>query len=608
MQYAEVLIKQKTSKWDATFTYTIPPEYLAQIKRGCLVEVPFGHSLTEGAVVGLKRGLPAGLKGKIKQIKRVLQPNFYLNDEDFDRARWLADHFYSTWNEALFAFLPPIPLKVKDGVSVSLKRHLSRGSRRLLLQTDIERWRYYSTIARSGFEEGKSTVIIFPDIMKLQLFNHFVKKESFGKNILIYDSEGRRQERWDRWLALREGKEKVVLGTRLAILTLPVDTDTIIIDEVLHQGHYEEQSPRYNSREVAKYWQERFGMNVIEGDILPSLEQLKEAKHREIKLIKNTFPLPKASWQIIDMKKERGVISLPLESAIQEAIERKKSVLLFTPRKGSGGSTYCMDCDFVFSCPNCYIPLIFHEKAKMAICHHCNYKAVVPAHCPKCHSTYFKTGGVGIEKVNKWLNKFVGEGVPIIQIDKENKLTDHSNGGIYIATQAVFRYSKSFDVTGILGADALIDKPDFSAGEEAFRTFAHLALLTKECLILQTDHPELDIFRFLQTKDYSPFLQKLLQERRAHNYPPYNYLIKLTIKNANEETAQKEASNMAEKITRAKLDVRILGPAPAFLAVKRDCYYWQIILKSKKRLAAKMLREFVTDDWVVEFDPQSVLS
>jgi primosomal protein N' (replication factor Y) len=390
----------------------------------------------------------------------------------------------------------------------------------------------------------------------------------------------------------------------MAILLIPENCETIIIEEANNSGHREDQSPRYVSDEVADYWHIKRGINVIKGENFPSTRQLKDVKENKIRLLNKNLPKSQAKVEIVDLGKEKNLFSIPVMHTVEEALKTKKSILFFITKKGLGGKTKCTDCHFIQQCPNCHLPLA--TIAGKFTCPLCNFSKLTSIECPKCGGINMKNTGWGIEKVIDIIQPKVQEfGGKLVAVTKENPFDKNGEKSVFIATQAVFRYQITFDYTIVLNADWLLNKPDYSADEHTLQTLANLTLRTNKRIIIQTHEVENSIFASLKSQRYYDYYIELMRKRSRENYPPYGYLIKITYKDESEKKAEEKAEKAAKKIT-ANVRAEILGPTPAWGKKNDELFYWQIILKSQRRIPAYLLRDLVGDGQV-EFNPISLL-
>lgn len=606
MQFAEVIIDQKTKQWDATFTYAIDPAILGQLRVGSIVEVPFGQKTVEGVVAGFRRSLPNNFHGAIKSLRRILQAEVVLSKEELDLARALAEEYICSLSEAVFAILPPIPKKNILNLSVINSNPETRqGTIKLMLEREEKRFGNYTQIIEKNLLAKKSTWIIFADLWQMKKFQDYLGEELKSKSI-YYSSDDNTTTRFKKWQLIHSGQAEVAIGSRMLILNRPTNVQTIIVDETSQSGHQEDQAPRYNTSWVAEFWQKRLGMEVLYGDTIPTLDQLVKAKQKKIHLISKKIVQSGCEIKLIDMAKEKRVVSLPLEEVIEKTIENKLTTAILVAKKGFGSISRCDGCGHVFVCPDCECPLTFFEARKKFICTVCG-KARHELRCPDCRGELITTSGMALEKVSSWVKKMVADRYEVVNLDKENLLEDRPKKAIFVATQAIFRYPLKLDHSVVIDADFLLARPDFNITEKAFLTIFRLAAMTSGTLLLQTRNPELDFFQLIGGKHNQEFLQKLLRERFANGYPPYGELIKFESIDENENLAIERLKKVKEKIAALKIEGQLMGPAPAINAKERGKFKFVLILKTKKNFVRRQLRELNEKGLRIEFDAKSLL-
>lgn len=83
------------------------------------------------------------------------------------------------------------------------------------------------------------------------MVNRFLAR--FGDCIAVLHSKLSIGERYDQWKIIKEGKAKIVIGARSAIFA-PIDNlGIIIIDEEHDTSYKSDMSPRFNSKDIARY-------------------------------------------------------------------------------------------------------------------------------------------------------------------------------------------------------------------------------------------------------------------------------------------------------------------------------------------------------------------
>ena len=156
--------------------------------------------------------------------------------------------------------------------------------------------------------------------------------------------------------------------------------------------------------------------------------------------------------------------------------------------------------------------------------------------------------------------------------------------------------------------------PDFSSSERTFQLLAQVVGRVGRShhatdVIVQTFQPDHPAIRDGLAQNYADFYTRTIARRRATDFPPFVYLLKLTCVYKTEAAAIRNAKKLAQTLrAAAPADVRILGPTPAFYERVRDTYRWQLILKSPHRSDLVSLLDLVPPaHWQAELDPTSLL-
>ena len=145
----------------------------------------------------------------------------------------------------------------------------------------------------------------------------------------------------------------------------------IVVDEE-HDGSYkQEESPRYNGRDVAIVRAQRAGALVVLGSATPSMESYHNAmsgKYERVVLERRVLDRPLASVSVVDMREEYAVagpdaiFSRPLTAAIGERLERGEQTLVLLNRRGFATAVFCRQCAGTLECPNCSVSLVVHGE------------------------------------------------------------------------------------------------------------------------------------------------------------------------------------------------------------------------------------------------------
>ncbi len=459
----------------------------------------------------------------------------------------------------------------------------------------------YMEVIKNVIKSGKQVIVLVPEIsLTPQIIKRFTQE--FDRIAVLHSrlSDG---EKYDEWRKIKNKEVDIVIGARSAIFAPFDNLGLIVIDEEHSTTYKQENSPRYNTIDIAKYRSKYHNCPIVLGSATPSLESYARAKKGVYHLLElkerfNNIPLPEVT--IVDMnknfRKNNSFFSKLLIEKIQEKIDKDEQVILFLNKRGYSSIVTCTNCGEVIKCPNCDISLTYHKTSNMLRCHYCGYATNKPKLCPKCHDE-LTTYGLGTERVEEELNKIINN-AKIVRMDIDtttkkgahakiiNDFMDHKYN-ILLGTQMI---AKGLDfplvtLVGIINADISLNLPDFRSSEYTFELINQVSGRSGRGdklgeVIIQTYNPDHYAIVCSKNNDYLSFYEQEMEIRKHLSYPPYYYLILLRIVSSSYEAA-KENSNKIYNYLNKNLKVDILGPSMANIFRVNNKYHFQIIIKYK---------------------------
>jgi primosomal protein N' (replication factor Y) len=530
----------------------------------------------------------------------------------------------------------------------------------------------YLRAVAATLAQGRRAIVLVPEIsLTPQTTRRFLAR--FPGRVGLFHSQLSPGERYDTWQRARAGLLDVVVGPRSALFTPLPDLGLIVLDEE-HDTSFKAQdrSPAYHARDVALELARQAGATLILGSATPSLESHHQAQSDDLRLL--TLPqrirgharhleaqqkryrvtdaryrqetgqaryIPLPPVQIVDLRQElragnRHIFSRALQQTLQETLARGEQAILFLNRRGHATFVLCRDCGHVLRCPHCDVPLTQHVgkdlglgiRDSQLVCHHCNHRIPVPAHCPVCGSARIRFFGLGTQQVEVTMRELF-PAARTLRWDRDTAarrgahqiiMDRFASGGadVLVGTQMI---AKGLDLplvtlVGVISADTALNLPDFRAAERTFQLVTQVAGRAGRGLrggrvIVQTYSPEHYVIQAAARHDYAAFAGREIVFRKEQGYPPYRRLARLEYRHRQPERARSAAERLAETL-RALLTARglpaqdLVGPAPAFFAKRRDLYRWHIILRAED--PAELLRQVeLPGGWRVDVDPVSVL-
>ena len=488
---------------------------------------------------------------------------------------------------------------------------------------------------------GRRVLMLVPEIA-LTPAAASLFRQAFGERVAIQHSGLSGGERHDQWQRIRRGDIDVVVGTRSAVFAPLEEVGLIVVDEEHDSSYKQDESPRYNGRDVAIVRAQQARALVVLGSATPSMESYHNAaigRYERVVLERRVFDRPLASVTVVDMCEEYAaggphvILGRALRSGMQARLERREQALVLLNRRGFATAVFCRQCAGTIDCPNCSVSLVVHGEgsAKRARCHYCNYTARVPPACPLCAGPYLEQAGFGTERVEAEVRNAC-PGARVARLDRDairrrgalaSLLSRFRNGEIdvLVGTQMIAKGHDFPRVTlvGVVSADVGLGLADFRASERTFQLLTQVAGRAGRGArpgeaIVQTLYPEHYSIQLACRQDYPAFYERELQFRRAMRYPPIVSLVNAVVRSRTFAGAMDDAADIVQTLRRCDRELRVLGPAPAPLGKLRGEYRAQLLVKGMNRRkirealqAALASRPDLQRRTVVDVDPLSVL-
>ena len=476
----------------------------------------------------------------------------------------------------------------------------------------------YMNVIEYYLNKNKTSIVLVPEIsLTPQLVSTF--KQRFGTKVAILHSGLSDGEKYDEWRKIERKEVSIVIGARSAIFAPLDNIGVIIIDEEHSLTYKQENNPRYSAIDIALFRMKYHQAKLVLGSATPSIESYTKAKIGKYKLLemKNRINnnLPKVT--LIDMKDEykkgNRIISEELKNKMIKAINNNEQVMLLLNRRGYSTTTTCKNCGFIYNCPNCDIPLIYHKNSNNSRCHYCGYANKKIVKCPSCGSTDINDTGIGTEKLEQYITNNI-ENSKVIRMDVDTTSTKGSHEriikdfenkkyNVLIGTQMISKGLDFSDVSlvGVINADQTLNIPDFRSSERTFELLTQVAgragrSSIKGEVIIQGFNIDHYSIVCASRHDYESFYETELNIRKKLKYSPYYNicLIKITGKELN------ECLNIGNKIVtylknKHILDWIILGPSVASIPKINNIYNTHIMIKYKQTDLLKKELIYIND-------------
>ncbi|MBT3767434.1 MAG: primosomal protein N', partial [Rhodospirillales bacterium] len=290
-----------------------------------------------------------------------------------------------------------------------------------------------------------------------------------------------------------------------------------------------------------------------------------------------------------------------LTEAIQQKLEGGQQAMLFLNRRGYAPLTLCRTCGHRLQCPRCTAWLVEHRGrgATRLLCHHCGFGSRVPEACPGCEDeASFVACGPGVER----LAEEAAEAFPdarrliaasdTVQSPAEaaelvKKIEDHQVD-LIIGTQIVAKgyHFPLLTLVGVVDADLGLAGGDLRAAERTYQLLYQVAGRAGRAeqagrVVLQTYMPDHPVMQALASGERDQFIEVEQEARRVSGMPPFGRLAALIVSGRDEASVDGAARELGRVAPLGK-NIRVLGPAPAPLAMLRGRHRQRLLLQTAR--------------------------
>ena len=549
---------------------------------GQLALVPFGRREVVGLIVGISERSDVA-PDKLKDVLAVRSQLAPLSGQWLALAGFAADYYQRPLGEVA---LPGLPKNLRLATTVALDRAIKKlgqdagahdatpcdmpllnGAQQLAAdaigaaagfaptllygvtgsgKTEVYLQACAQVLARDG---AAQILILVPEINLTPQLEGNIRARFPGVMLATLHSSLSEGERMLHWLAAHQGRARIVLGTRLAILASLPALKLIVIDEEHDPSYKQQEGLRYSARDLAVWRAWQLGIPIVLGSATPSLESWHHARSGRYRLLElreravKDATLPRV--KLLDMQRDKPKEGLTshLIAALRLRMERGEQSLLFLNRRGYAPVICCESCGWISNCTRCTSFMVLHKPEHRLRCHHCSLELRIPRSCPTCGNVDLQPLGRGTQRVEEGLQLLFPE-ARILRIDADSTRKkgsaqaafDSVHRGevdILIGTQMVAKGHdfKKLTLVGILNPDTALFSQDYRASERLFAQLMQVAGRAGRAaqkaggsvseVLIQTRYPTHPLYGAVVNHDYEHFAGALLEERAQAALPPY---------------------------------------------------------------------------------------
>jgi primosomal protein N' (replication factor Y) len=658
---------------DSVFDYRWECEPGSEPEVGQLALVNFGRRETVGVIVAVKQDTDVPLD-KLKDALAVRSQLTPLSGKWLALTRFAADYYHRPLGEVA---MPGLPKNLRLSTTVALDRALKKltkledahdpspaampvlnpaqreaadaigqaqGFTPLLLygvtgsgKTEVYLQACAQVLARAEETMSDAQILILvPEINLTPQLEANIRARFPGVMLATLHSSLSEGERMLHWLAAHQGRARIVLGTRLAILSSLPHLKMIVIDEEHDPSYKQQEGLRYSARDLAVWRAHQLGIPIVLGSATPSLESWHHAqtgRYRRLELRERAVRdavLPRVKLVDLEKDKPKEGLSSHLIAALRDRMERGEQSLLFLNRRGYAPVLSCDACGWISNCTRCTAFMVLHRPEHRLRCHHCSLELRIPHSCPTCGNIDLQPLGRGTQRVEEGLQALFPE-ARVLRIDADSTRRKGSAQAafdtvhrgevdILIGTQMVAKGHdfKNLTLVGVLNPDTALFSQDYRASERLFAQLMQVAGragragLASEVLI-QSRYCQHPLYGAVMRHDYDRFAGSLLAERAQASLPPYVYQALLRAEAPELATAIGFLEQARDAVESG--DIVINDPIPMTMTRVHNVDRAQLLVESSSRPALQAFLRVWVDAlramksrvrWSLEVDPLDI--
>lgn len=563
---AQVAVDVDPSHLDRLWDYAVPKRMDEAAQPGVRVRVKFNGQLVDGFI--WDRVDRSDFTGALTPLRSVVSPEPVLSAPIAGLARAVADAYAGTLMDVLRVAVPPRHATVE-------KRPGATPDGKLTDECDRSVWAPYeggtalldalaagrnpravwtalpgldwtdplAAAARATLANGRGVILLVPDGRDVDRLDSALTY-AFGRDDLhvALTADLGPSERYRRWLALRRGQVRCVVGTRTAVYAPVADLGLITLWDDGDPSYAERVAPYAHAREVMTLRAHRENAAALIGGHSVTAEGAQLISRRWARPLTALRAQVSAHRAIVrtadsDQARDAGSSAAAgrLPSAAWRAAReglRHGPVLVQTPRAGYLPALACVRCREQAVCVFCRGPLELAARNGVACCKWCA-KQAANWQCPRCGSGRFRARATGVARSAEELG-LAFPGVRVL-VSSAGRILERvgSSPVLVLATPGAEPVAEDgYAAVLLLDGDLLLGLPNLRAGEQALRRWLAAAALARPAnrggQVVLAAEPSAPAAQALVRWDPAGFARRELADRADLGYPPAARLAELT--------------------------------------------------------------------------------
>lgn len=612
---ARVAVDMPLPHLDRPFDYLVPADLDEKAVPGCRVRVRFAGQLVDGFI--LERAAETGHDGRLLFLERVTSSEPVLAPEITALVREVADRYAGTFADVLRLAVPPRharveaepakplpdaealearetpggdPAEARDSgagtpgpaageergvgewgrypAGASFLGALRSGRAPRAVWTALPGGGWMEAVARAvavTLDAGRGALVVVADGRDVARLDAALTAELGAGRHVALTAEPGPAERYRRWLAVRRGGVRAVVGTRAAMFAPVADLGLVVLWDDGDDVHAEPHAPYPHAREVLALRAHRAGAAALIGGFTRTTEATRLVETGWAHALTGGRPRVREAMPHVRYVGEDGQLARDaaartarLPNVSFEAARGALAdgpVLVQVPRRGYVPGLACGRCRTPARCGECQGPLALTSSHAAPHCRWCGRIAGGWA-CAECGFFQVRAVVVGAKRTAEELGRAF-PGVPV-RTSGRDAVLDGVGGdrALVVCTPGAEPPAEGgYAAALLLDGWVLLGRPDLRAGEETLRRWMNAAALVRPGgPVVVSAEGSLPAVQALVRWDPVTYAERELAERREVGFPPAARMASLTATPA----------AIRELLSDARLPpgAEVLGPVP----------------------------------------------
>ncbi|WP_116950690.1 primosomal protein N' [Jiangella endophytica] len=561
---AAVLVDVGLPHLDRPFDYLVPASMADDAVVGARVSVRFAGTDHDGFVVARKDSSDHG--GKLARLRRVVSPEPVLAPEIAALARAVADRYAGTVSDVLRLAVPPRHATAEKAASpeppalperpdpggwaqhtdgVALLDALAAGGTPRAVWNPGPAADWPGLLARlvaTALSGQRGALVVVPDGRDVALVSSALTQLLGEGRHVELEADAGPSARYKRWLAVRRGAVKAVVGTRSAAFAPVHDLGLVVVWDDGDDLHAEPRAPYPHAREVLLLRAHQSGAAAVVGGFARTAEAeqlLVTGWARPVtpsrQTVRAASPRVHTSGDDHEQARDEAARTARLPSLAWRTARAglgRGPVLVQVPRAGYLPGVACARCRTPARCAACSGPLVLGQADRPPRCAWCATEH--PSwRCAECGHGALRATVVGVRRTAEELGRAF-PGVPVLLSRGDAvRSTVGAEPALVVATPGAEPVADDgYTAALLLDGTALLARTGLRAAEEALRRWLRAAALVRPgpmggeiVVVADSGAPAVQA---LVRWDPAGFAGRELAERTSLHLPPAARVAELT--------------------------------------------------------------------------------